>query len=83
MDLDACQDMAVGLLKELIRIPSPSREEQKVADLMQGFLEDEGLKAYRHHQNVWAAHRIRDNAPSILLNSHLDTVKPAAGWKRN
>lgn len=83
MDLDACQDMAVGLVKELIRIPSVSREEKHAADLMEEALGKHGLPVRRKHHNVWTLHRIGDDKPTILLNSHLDTVKPVAGWKRD
>lgn len=83
MDLDASLDMAVGLLKELIRNPSVSREEKQAADLLEVFMEEHGLKVYRRHHNLWTAHQVSDNKPNILLNSHLDTVKPVAGWKRD
>jgi acetylornithine deacetylase len=83
MDLDACRDMAVGLVKELIRIPSVSREEKKAADLMEEVLGKYKMKVRRKHHNVWAEHRVSDDKPNILLNSHLDTVKPVAGWKRD
>ncbi len=83
MDLDACQDMAVGLVKELIRNPSVSREEKQAADLLEVVLKDHGLTVLRKHHNLWTVHRISDDRPNILLNSHLDTVKPVAGWKRD
>lgn len=83
MDLDACQDMAVGLVKELIRNPSMSREEKQAADFLEDFMEGHGLKVHRRHHNLWTFHRISENRPYILLNSHLDTVKPVAGWKRD
>ena len=83
MDLDACQDMAVGLVKEVIRNPSVSLEEKQAADLLEVFLEEHGLKVYRKHHNLWTVHRVSDDRSYILLNSHLDTVKPVAGWKRN
>jgi acetylornithine deacetylase len=83
MDLDAYQDMAVGLLKDLIRNPSVSREEKQAADLLEVFLEEHDLKVFRKHNNLWTLHRISDDRPNILLNSHLDTVKPVTGWKRD
>lgn len=83
MDLDACQDMAVGLVKELIRNPSVSREEKQAADLLEIFLEGHGLKVNRRHHNLWSLHQASDDKPTILLNSHLDTVRPVAGWKRD
>lgn len=83
MDLDACQDMAVGLVKELIRNPSMSRDEKLAADLLEDVMKGHGLKVHRRHHNLWTLHRISDKRPYILLNSHLDTVKPVAGWKRD
>ncbi len=83
MDLDACQDMAVGLVKELIRCPSVSREEKQAADLLEVVLKEHGLTVLRKHHNLWTVHRVSDDRPNILLNSHLDTVKPVAGWKRD
>lgn len=83
MDLDACQDMAVGLVKELIRNPSVSREEKQAADLLEVVMEEHGLKVFRKHHNLWAIRKVSDDRPNILLNSHLDTVKPVAGWKRD
>lgn len=83
MDLDACQDMAVGLVKELIRNPSVSREEKQAADLLEVVLKEHGLTVLRKHHNLWTVHHLSDDRPNILLNSHLDTVKPVAGWKRD
>ncbi len=83
MDLDACQDMAVDLVKELIRNPSASQEEKRAADLMEEVLNKYGLTVRRKHHNIWTDHRVSDDKPNILLNSHLDTVKPVAGWKRD
>jgi acetylornithine deacetylase len=83
MDLDALEDMAVGLVRELIRCPSVSREEQGAADFLQGFMEELGLGVRRKHHNVWAVHSGSREKPVILLNSHLDTVKPVSGWARD
>jgi len=83
MDLDACQDMAVGLVKELIRCPSVSREEKQAADLLEVVMKEHGLTVLRKHHNLWTVHLVSDDRPNILLNSHLDTVKPVAGWKRD
>jgi acetylornithine deacetylase len=70
-------DDIVALLKELIRIPSFSREEDGTASLLVKFLEDKGIPAGRRGNNVWALNRHYDpSRPTILLNSHHDTVKP-------
>ncbi len=83
MELDACQDMALALVRELIGIPSVSREEEHAADLMESVLQDHGLTVHRQHHNVWALHMASENKPVILLNSHLDTVRPVPGWKKD
>jgi acetylornithine deacetylase len=67
MDLDACHEMAVGLVKELIRIPSLSREEEQAADLMEEVMKKHGFPSWRKHNNVWAEYRISDKNPNILL----------------
>ncbi len=65
------------ILKKLISTPSFSREEQGTAELIAGFLESRGIPIQRKHHNVWAVNRHFDPAkPTILLNSHHDTVKP-------
>lgn len=65
------------ILKKLISTPSFSREEQGTAELIAGFLESRGIPIQRKRHNVWAVNRHFDPAkPTILLNSHHDTVKP-------
>lgn len=69
---------AIGLLTKLIETPSFSKEEDKTADLIFSFLVANGVVAVqRHLNNVWAVNKYFDkNKPSIVLNSHHDTVKP-------
>lgn len=75
---------AIGLLQQLIRIPSVSREEGKAADTLQNFIEELGIMTYRSGNNVWCLSPGFDaKRPTLLLNSHIDTVKPVAGWKHN
>ncbi len=72
---------AVDLLKELIRLPSPSGDEDKTADLLLNFLKERGIPAERKCNNLMAVNRAFDERkPTILLNSHHDTVKPGKGW---
>lgn len=72
------------LLRQLIATPSFSREEGGTADLIQGFLEERGQRAYRKGHNVWAYHRpLSPDKPVLLLNSHHDTVKPNPAWQRD
>ncbi|HWB90802.1 MAG TPA: M20 family metallo-hydrolase [Puia sp.] len=68
---------AVGLLKRLIAQPSLSKEEDKTAEIIAGYLGSRGVEAHRLQNNVWASNKHFDPAkPTILLNSHHDTVKP-------
>lgn len=84
MDIDELYYQAVDLLKELIAIPSISREENNVADVIERFFNDNGVTPHRHGNNVWCiADDFDENRPTLLLNSHIDTVKPASGWTRD
>lgn len=71
------QTEAADLLKKLIAIPSFSKEEDKTAALISGYLESKDIPVHRVQHNVWAKNRFFDpSKPSLLLNSHHDTVKP-------
>lgn len=75
---------AIGLLTEIISIPSFSRDESAVADFLERYIESRGYVASRSGNNVWMLSPGFDPArPTVLLNSHIDTVKPVAGWKRD
>jgi acetylornithine deacetylase len=75
---------AVDLLKKLIAIPSFSKEEQGTAKLLQGCLNQKGINANRLVNNVWARNKYYDiRKPTILLNSHHDTVKPNSAYLRD
>lgn len=68
---------AVVLLQQLIAIPSFSKEEDRTADLLEQFLQGRGVATHRHLNNIWAKNQHFDPAkPSLLFNSHHDTVKP-------
>ncbi|WP_223650466.1 M20 family metallo-hydrolase [Hymenobacter psoromatis] len=72
---------AIELLIQLIQIPSFSREEASTADILVAFLTQHGIPAQQQNNNVWAVSRAVDPAkPTILLNSHHDTVKPGVAW---
>lgn len=74
---------AIDLLKQLIETPSLSREEDKTADILMSFLEGQGVVAHRSGNNIWAKNSYFDiKKPTILLNSHHDTVKPNAGYTK-
>lgn len=74
----------IALLKQLIETPSLSREENVTADLIQQFLEKKGISTQRKLNNVWAINKhFKKELPTILLNSHHDTVKPNSGYTNN
>lgn len=74
---------AVELLKALIATPSVSRNEDKAADVMEGFLRGYRLDYQREGNNIWCMgpHR-QEGLPTLLLNAHIDTVKPVDSWSR-
>ncbi|MCJ8163635.1 M20 family metallo-hydrolase [Pontibacter sp. E15-1] len=75
---------ALKLLKNLIHTPSFSKEEGRTADLIEAFLEEHGIAAHRELNNVWAFNKQYDaSRPTLLLNSHHDTVKPNPSWTRD
>lgn len=68
---------AIELLKQLIKTPSFSKEEDKTATLIEQWLTAFSIKINRNQNNVWATNKYFDDTkPTILLNSHHDTVKP-------
>lgn len=72
---------AVDLLKQLIAVQSFSREEQGTAAILAAFFEANGIPFHPKKNNLWAFNRHFDpSKPTILLNSHHDTVKPNPSW---
>lgn len=75
---------AIQLLQQLIACPSFSREEQGTADLLEAFLLSKGVPCHRLHHNIWTTNRYyQPEKPTLLLNSHHDTVRPNSGYRRN
>ena len=75
---------AVELLQALIATPSTSRDEARTGDLLFAFLADHGAAPERLYNNVWArAEGFDPRRPTLLLNSHHDTVRPAASYTRD
>lgn len=71
-----------GLLKTLISTPSFSREEEKAAGAIRQFLNDEHILFQTKRNNTWAFNKyFAKNKPTLMLNSHIDTVRPAKGYK--
>jgi acetylornithine deacetylase len=80
-DISILQSDVIGLLKQLIATPSFSKEEDNSSALIKTFLENNGVKAEQYLYNTWATNKNFDtNKPTILLNSHHDTVKPNKGY---
>jgi len=74
----------INLLQQLIAIPSFSKEEEGTANLIETFIEDKGVDVNRHLNNVWAKNKFFDETkPTILFNSHHDTVKPNKGYTKD
>lgn len=75
---------AVDLLKRLIAVPSPSREESAAADIIEAEFVRRGFAPRRKGNNVWAETGGHDpNRPTLLLDAHIDTVKPSSAWTRD
>lgn len=75
---------ALSLLKELITISSFSKEEGKTAAAIARFFSHKGVDTQRHLNNIVAQNKHYDpNKPTLLLNSHHDTVKPNKGYTNN
>jgi len=75
---------AVELLEQLISTPSVSREEAGAANIMFAQLQSYGFDPRRKGNNVWAlSPAFEEGRPTLLLNAHVDTVKPVATWSRN
>lgn len=72
----------IDLLKKMISIPAISREEDHLASYLEDYLLDLGLKPVRFFNNLMLGDPANAGSrPTILLNSHLDTVKPVDGWR--
>ncbi|RZM27564.1 MAG: M20/M25/M40 family metallo-hydrolase [Pedobacter sp.] len=82
--IEQLQNESLELLKQLIAIQSFSKEEDKTADLIEQFLQQRNIRTHRKLNNIWAYNKHFDAAkPTLLLNSHHDTVKPNSGYTRN
>jgi acetylornithine deacetylase len=74
----------IQLLQALISTPSFSREEQDTASIIENFLKNQNIPTHRHGNNIWAKNAFyTEGSPTILLNSHHDTVKPVKAWTRD
>lgn len=84
MDIQTLYTNAVTLLKQLIATPSFSKEEDQTASLLCKFIGENKIAHSRSGNNIWALNQYFDeNKPTILLNSHHDTVKPNPAYTRD
>ena len=75
---------AVGLLSQLIATPSTSRNEKDAAGIMEKALRNYGFTPHREANNVWVIDpHFDEQKPTLLLNAHIDTVKPVDSWRRD
>jgi len=75
---------AISLLQHLIAIPSLSKAEKEAADYLEQYIAEEGYQATRKDNNIWLLSPGFDaSRPTVLLNSHIDTVKPVSAWQRD
>ena len=75
---------AIGLLSQLIATPSTSRNEKDAADIMEKALHNYGFTPHREANNVWVINpHFDEQKPTLLLNAHIDTVKPVDSWRRD
>ncbi|HEY5824444.1 MAG TPA: M20 family metallo-hydrolase [Cyclobacteriaceae bacterium] len=76
--------LALDLLQKLIATPSFSKEEDKTASIIQDFFQQHQIATERIGNNVWAKNKFfTSTKPTLLLNSHHDTVKPNPGYTRD
>lgn len=81
MDIQKLKSDAIELLKTLIRTESFSKQEDKTAEIINTFINERGVPTHRLKNNVWAFNKHYDaSKPTILLNSHHDTVNPNPGY---
>lgn len=75
---------AVELLKKLIATPSVSRNEKDAADIMEQTISSYGFEPQREANNIWVIDpHFDESKPTLLLNAHIDTVKPVDSWQRH
>ncbi len=82
--MEEIKSQAIELLKQLISIPSFSKEEKAKANFLESYLKQHGCCVNRVGNNIWCVAQSFDaNRPTLLINSHIDTVKPSESWNTN
>jgi acetylornithine deacetylase len=83
-DLNEIYQESLQLLSNLISTPSFSGDEMLTADSIESFLNLRGVSTFRKYNNIWCYNKHMDPAkPTILLNSHHDTVQPNGQFTRD
>lgn len=81
MEIDQLYHGSVELLKKLIKTPSLSTQEDDAAKIIRNHLDKLGIHYKKFINNTWCFNKHWDDKkPVVLLNSHIDTVKPVDGW---
>lgn len=83
MDIQALQNEAVQLLREMIAIPSTSFNEDAVCSHICGWMTERGIVHERIGNNIIAEHICDSSAPTLMLCAHIDTVEPCEGYTFN
>jgi acetylornithine deacetylase len=84
MNIEKLTANAISLLKNLIETQSFSQEEENTATLIEGWFNENEIPFQRTKNNIWATNKHFDeNKPTLLLNSHHDTVKPNSAYTKN
>ena len=85
MDFETAYTQSVELLRQMIQTPSTSRDEQAVSDLLEDYMKRvSGMQVHRHNHNLWLIDPQYDAMrPTLLLNAHMDTVRPVASWQHD
>ena len=83
MDINQYTNEAVELLQKLIATPSVSRDETAAADILADFIGKCELPLKRIGNNIMVQETIDEGKPTLLLNAHIDPVKPVSTWTRD
>jgi len=83
-NIETLTQEAITLLKKLIETPSFSSEEDKTALLIESWFDQNNIPFKRENNNIWAFNKNFDkDKPTMLLNSHHDTVRPNKAYTKN
>ena len=84
MEIEKLTADAVNVLKNMVNIPSISRDEKNVADYLEQYMKDSSLQPQRYGNNIWCISPYYNKGKAtLLLNAHMDTVKPSESWTRH